>query len=231
MTQPKTRAVVYIRVSTDKQADSGLGLDAQRDQCAAYAALYGLEVAEVVQDAASAKTLERPGLTRALGMLKRCEASAILVAKLDRLTRRVGDLADLVETWFAGERYALLSVGEQLDTRTAAGRLMMNILASVGQWEREAIGERTKAAMAELRKQGRQAGTVPWGYRAVNGLLEAEPGERETLRLAQGLRAEGMPLRKIACELAAMGRVGRSGRPLSHVQVDRLTRRLSNPDA
>jgi hypothetical protein len=96
---------------------------------AAYAELYDLELVEVVVDAgASAKTLDRPGLVRALGMLRRGgEAEALLVVKLDRLTRSVRDLGELVERHFAPGKAALLSVGEQIDTRGAAGRLVLNI--------------------------------------------------------------------------------------------------------
>ena len=76
-------------------------------------------------------------------MLKAGDAEALLVVKLDRLTRSVVDLGTLVERYFAPGKAALLSVGEQIDTRSVAGRLVLNVLASVSQWEREAIGDRT----------------------------------------------------------------------------------------
>jgi DNA invertase Pin-like site-specific DNA recombinase len=80
-----TRTIAYVRVSTDKQTDRGVSLDAQRAKVRAYAELYELELVEVIVDAgASAKTLERPGLQRALAMLKRGHADALLVVKLDR---------------------------------------------------------------------------------------------------------------------------------------------------
>src|SRR5216684_2636542 len=85
--------------------------------------------------------LDRPGLQRALAMLKAGEGEALLGVKLDRLTRSVVDLGTLVERYFVPGKAALLSVGEQIDTRSAAGRLVLNVLASVSQWEREAIGE------------------------------------------------------------------------------------------
>jgi len=139
-----TKTIAYLRVSTDKQADRGVSLDAQRAKVKAYAELYDLELLEVIVDAGeSAKSLDRPGLKRALGMLKAGQAEALLVVKLDRLTRSVVDLGTLVERYFAPGKAALLSVGEQIDTRSAAGRLVLNVLASVSQWEREAIGERT----------------------------------------------------------------------------------------
>ena len=109
-----------------------MSLDAQRAKVAAYASLYDLELTEVIVDAGqSAKTLDRPGLQRALAMLKSGNADALLVVKLDRLTRSVRDLGALVESYFAPGKAALLSVGEQIDTRSAAGRLVLNVLASV----------------------------------------------------------------------------------------------------
>src|SRR4051812_25655214 len=110
-----TRTIAYLRVSTDKQAERGVSLDAQRAKVKAYAELYDLELVEVVVDAGeSAKFLNRPDLQRALGMLKRHEADALLVVKLDRLTRSVVDLGRLVEGHFAPGKAALLSVGEQI---------------------------------------------------------------------------------------------------------------------
>src|SRR5258708_27473430 len=88
------------------------------------------------------------GPQRALGMLKRSEAEALLIARLDRLTRSVLDLGSLVERYFAQGKAALFSVGKQIDTRSAAGRLVLNVLASVSQWERQAIGERTSSVSA-----------------------------------------------------------------------------------
>lgn len=96
--ETRTRTIAYVRVSTDKQAEKGVSLEAQRAKLAAYADLYDLDVVEVVVDAGvSAKTLQRPGLTRALDMLRKGAADALLVVKLDRLTRSVRDLGELVE--------------------------------------------------------------------------------------------------------------------------------------
>src|SRR4051812_40128129 len=164
-----TRTVAYLRVSTDKQADRGISLDAQRAKAEAYAQLYDLELVQVIVDAGhSAKTLDRPGLQKALGMLREGRAEAILVAKLDRLTRSVVHLGELVETYFSEGKAALLSVGEQIDTRSAAGRLVLNILASVSQWEREAIGERTATALQHKAARGEYTGgQPPYGFRRV----------------------------------------------------------------
>src|SRR6266850_2286475 len=225
-TMPATRTVVYCRVSTDKQADRGVSLDAQQAKAKAYAELYDLDIVEVVIDAgASAKTLDRPGLKRALDLLKAGRADALLVVKLDRLTRSVADLGKLVERYFAPGKAALLSVSEQIDTRSAAGRLVLNVLASVSQWEREAIGERTSAALKHKASQGEYiGGDVPYGFRlaACGGRLEPEPREQALLAQARRLRNKGLSLRAVARELVARGFRTRTGRPFAAVQVQRM---------
>ncbi len=211
-----TRTVAYIRVSTDKQAEHGVSLDAQQAKIEAYASLYDLEVVELVVDAGvSAKTLRRPGLTRALRMLDDGEAEALLVVKLDRLTRSVRDLGELVEGYFASGRSALLSVSEQIDTRSAAGRLVLNVLASVSQWEREATGERTAVAMAHMRERFEYTGgETSYGWRvAPDGVhVEADPAEQAVIAAAVELRSAGLSLRKVGAEMAVRGLLPRSGR-------------------
>lgn len=213
-----TTAIAYLRVSSEKQADHGVSLDAQRDKVEAYAKLYDLELVEVVVDAGvSAKSLDRPGLNRALGMLEAGEAAALLVVKLDRLTRSVADLGKLVETYFSG-RWDLLSVSEQIDTRSAAGRLVLNVLASVSQWEREVIGERTSAAMQFKRSQREYTGgAVPFGYRLdSDGVHIVEhKAEQAVIALARQLKSAGNSLRRVAAGLAEAGHLSRAGRPFT----------------
>ena len=143
------RVVGYIRVSTEEQADRGLSLAAQRAKVEGYCRLYDLELVAIIEDAGqSAKTLKRDGLQHGLAMLRKGEAQGLVIAKLDRLTRSVGDWQDLIDCYF-GERAGrqLFSVADSIDTRTAACRLVLNVLLSVAKWEREAIGERTRDAL------------------------------------------------------------------------------------
>ncbi len=220
-----TRTVAYVRVSTEKQADKGVSLEAQQAKIRAYAELYGLDLADVIVDAGlSAKTLERPGLFRALGMIKAGEADALLVVKLDRLTRSVRDLGTLVEDYFADpEGPALLSVSEQIDTRTAAGRLVLNVLGAVSQWEREAIGERTSAAMRHMADQGAYTGrNAPFGYRLEGKCLTEHEDEQAVIREAGALRASGLSLRAVAARLHSMGYRTRTGRTFAPIQVRRM---------
>lgn len=220
-----TRAIAYLRVSTDKQADHGSSLEAQRAKVEAYAVLYELELIEIITDAGeSAKTLARPGLVRALDALRDGRAEALLVTKLDRLTRSVRDLGELVDRYFGRGEVALLSVGEQIDTRSAAGRLVLNVLASVGQWEREAVGERTAAVMRHKRERGEYVGgAAPFGFKvAHDGTLVAVEDEQRAVALARQLRGDGYSLRDVATELGQAGFLSRSGRIFAPSQVARM---------
>ncbi len=223
-----TRTVAYLRVSTDKQAEHGVSLEAQRAKVEAYAQLYDLDLVAVVEDAGqSAKSLDRPGLDRALSLLREGQADAILVVKLDRLTRSVRDLGNLLETYFHSGQWALMSVSENIDTRSAAGRLVLNVLASVAQWEREVIGERTKAAMA-LMKERREytGGRTPYGWRlrADGRSLEEDPGEQAVMAEAQLARARGLSLREVVAHLDAEGMTSRRGTPFSLSAVSKMVK-------
>lgn len=227
-TQPAstTKAVGYIRVSTDKQAEHGVSLDAQRAKLEAYAALYDIELVAVIVDAGvSAKTLDRPGLQRALGLLRKGQAQALIVAKLDRLTRSVKDLGTLVEDYFSSDRISLLSVADSIDTRTAAGRLVLNVLGSVAQWEREAIGERTKDALRHKKAQGHKTGgDVPYGYHLADDDKTLVPNDAEQAMLTaiREARTRGLSQRAVVAELARQGFTTRKGTALGLTQVQRI---------
>src|SRR5579883_2662328 len=161
------RAVGYVRVSTEQQAQEGVSLDAQRSRIRAHCVSQRIKLVDLItDDGYSAKSLDRPGLRAALRMLTDGKADAIVVVKLDRITRSVRDLGDLCDTYFReGLPYYLLSVSDAIDTRSAGGKLILNVLMSVAQWEREASGERTREALAELRRQGVTLGSAPYGWR------------------------------------------------------------------
>jgi len=227
-TAAPTRAVAYLRVSTERQAAEGVSLDAQRSKVELYAELYGLDLVAVEVDAGvSAKTLDRPALDRARAMLAAGEADALVVVKLDRLTRSVADLGAMIDACNR-EGWALLSVSEQIDTRTAAGRLVLNVLGSVSQWEREAIGERTAAALAHKAANGERVGAVPIGKAlADDGVhLVPDPAEARAVALISELRADGLSIRKISAELNARG-VPARGKRWHPTTVVRLLKRAA----
>jgi DNA invertase Pin-like site-specific DNA recombinase len=112
--------------------------------------------------------------------------------KLDRLTRSVKDLGSLIEEKFC-DRFALMSVSESINTESAAGRLVLNVLASVAQWEREAIAERTKDAMQNMKANGQYTGgQAPYGYRRRHdGLLSEVPSEQALIVMVRKLHEDG----------------------------------------
>jgi DNA invertase Pin-like site-specific DNA recombinase len=206
-------AIGYIRVSTDKQAEFGVSLEAQAEKVRAMAVVQGAELADVIVDAGeSAKSLNRPGMARLMSLVDAGAVDTVIIAKLDRLTRSVADLAELLKR-FERRGVSLVSVADSLDTRSAAGRLVLNIMVSVSQWEREAIGERTRDAMHHKRANGERVGTLPFGYHtAADGLhLEADPAEQGALSRIRELKAAGYTTRRIADELNRQGFTTRRG--------------------
>ena len=217
------RAIGYVRVSTEEQAVNGNSLGIQREKIGAMAALQDADLLDVIVDDASARNLNRPGMQHVLNMVKSREVDAVIVYKLDRLTRRVRDLAALLER-FDKANVALISVSESLDTSTAAGRLVLNVMGSVAQWEREAISERTREALQAKRARGERTGNIPYGCQlAEDGThLEDEPEEQRILRLIKRRRKDGLTLRAIADELNGRGIHTRKGGEWKHQYVANL---------
>ena len=215
------RTLGYIRVSTDKQADKGLSLETQREKIRAMAVVHGTELADVVVDAGeSAKNLDRPGMKRILDLVRGGDVATVIVAKLDRLTRSVRDLADLLEV-FQRKGVSLVSVAESLDTGSAAGRLVLNIMVSVSQ--SEAIGKRRDAL--QLKRSRREfLGNAPFGCRLAADQQHIEPDRREqaVLKRIHQLRQDGMSLRAIAAELNRQRITTRRGSPWRMEYVARL---------
>ena len=205
------KVVAYARVSLEKMAEDGVSLAMQAEKVRAYAALYGLEIVELVEDAgASAKTLNRPGLTHALSLLSSGKAEGLLVWKLDRLTRSVRDLGALLDGVLS--RTVLVSVSEQIDTRSAGGRLVLNVLMSVAQWEREACSERTSYAMRAMSARGEYVGgKAAFGWRLDGGELVADAGEQLIIAAVREYKNGGLSLRQIGARLADRGLLPRSG--------------------
>lgn len=211
----------YVRVSSDRQAEHGVSLEAQAEKIRAMAVVQGVELADLIVDAAeSAKSLDRPGMQHLLSLVEAKKVDKILIAKLDRITRSVKDLAELMDL-FNRRGVSLISVAESLDTTSPAGRLVANVMISVSQWEREAIGIRTKEAMHFKRSQNERVGTVPFGYQLStdNKHLEPNPSEQSVLILIRRLRKAGRTLRAIAAELNSRKITTRCGGEWHHVYV------------
>src|SRR6266550_7686986 len=155
------KMIGYTRVSTDEQATNGHGLAAQRAAIEAEATRRGWSIEWVTDECASGKNLDRPGIQRALELLGKRQKSrtykraydGLVVAKLDRLTRSLKDFAELMDRAHR-ERFALVALDLAVDTTTPAGELLANVMATVNQFERRVIAQRTKDALAVLKKRG-----------------------------------------------------------------------------
>ncbi len=223
----ESKAIGYTRVSPRDQAASSVSLVSQRMKIEAYATLHDLDLVEVIEDAGySAKSLDRPGMTKLLSLIRDRRIGVVVVAKLDRITRSVRDLGELIDL-FQRSGVEFASVADHIDTSTASGRLVLNVMGSVSQWEREAIGERTAEALAVMRSNGRRISRhAPYGY-TLNGQgwIEDEQ-EQRAISLMRQLRAEGLSLRRIAQELQVQGFTNRAGKRLSPQLIANVLRRL-----
>ena len=174
----------YIRVSTDQQGLEGVSLEAQRSKIAAYCALYGYELTGIHEDVVSGKNMKREGLQAALRDLCGNGAKGLIVVKLDRLTRNISDLSSLISGWFSPKAKCeaeLISISEHIDTTTASGRMVINMMGVISQWEREQTSERTTEALAYKRKNGKVYGPTPFGFTRRGDNLIANAYEQELI--------------------------------------------------
>jgi DNA invertase Pin-like site-specific DNA recombinase len=186
------RVIGYVRCSTNEQADSRAGINAQRASIAAEAARRGWDVVDVIEDAGySAKDLKRPGVQAALDALSRGEAGALVVAKLDRMSRSMVDFAGLMAT-AQRSSWGVVALDVNVDTTTAAGEMVANVMATFAQFERRLIGQRTKEALAAKRAAGVRLGAPP----TVSAAVEHRVAE---------LRAAGVTYAGVAERLADEG--------------------------
>ncbi|MEO5842949.1 MAG: recombinase family protein [Acidimicrobiales bacterium] len=152
------RVVGYVRVSTDEQADSALGLTAQRSAIVAEVERRGWTLTAIYEDAGvSGKSLNRPGIAAALNAIETGQASVLMVAKLDRLSRSLADFARLMAQ-AQRERWNLVALDLGIDLSTPSGEFMANVMSSAAQWERRIIGQRTRDALAVKKAQGATLG-------------------------------------------------------------------------
>jgi len=226
MKTKKKSAYGYVRVSTTGQVDEGVSLEAQRDRIADYCANRGFDLVDVIEDAGiSGKNIkDRPGLQAALSKLKR--GQVLVTFSWSRLARSTIDLLN-IEAELKRRGVEIASVTDQhMDTTSASGAMHFQMLATFGEFERRTIGERTRAAMQHLKRQGRfTGGESPLGWRVEGDLLVPIVEEQIILHFIHNLRVRGRSFRQILRELDLRGIRNRKGHPLALAQVQRILRR------
>ena len=212
------KAIGYVRVSTQGQAEDGVSLDAQEAKVRSWADLNG--AAEVViyrDEGISGKRADnRPGLVAALDAVGK--GDALIVYSLSRLSRSTRDtlaLSDLLTKKEAD----LVSLSEKIDTTSAAGKMVFRLLAVLSEFERDQISDRTRFALAHKRTLGEKTGgSVPYGFRVRKGKLYPIPAEQKAVRLILDLHGKGESLRDIGRHLTAAGIARKNGSGTWHPQ-------------
>jgi len=225
--QNAVKVVSYIRVSTQKQGRSGLGLEAQQVAVEAFCHDNGYELLDSFVEVESGRKKDRPVLKKALARAKGTK-SLFLVAKLDRLSRNVAFIATLMDS---GVEFRACDV-------PSANRLLLHILSAVAEEEARAISTRTKAALAAAKARGTKLGAQNKACRRLtraqalkgaqstaNAAFEAN---REATQIAVELRDAGLSYPNIAAELTERGVLTRKGGSWTAMQIWRLLERVKH---
>lgn len=204
------KAIGYIRVSTQGQADDGVSLAAQRSKIEAWCHLNDAELVAVFEDAgiSGASMTGRVGLHAALKATGK--GMALVSYSISRMARSTADMLEIAKGLDA-KGADLVSVTEKIDTTTAAGRMVFKMLAVLADFERDQIGERTSMALAHKKSKGEVYGTTPFGFDAVEGRLVEVKAEAEIVGEILRQREAGVSLAEIAEFLNAQGIEGKRG--------------------
>jgi len=227
-----SNAVVYLRVSTEEQAASGLGLEAQRAACLAWAERERRPVSGVFEeDVSGAAHLDkRPELTNALMSLQ--PGDVLLVAKRDRLGRDPIVVAMIEATVGRSRARVVSAAGEGTDDDSPTSVLMRRMVDAFAEYERLIIRARTVAALAAKRRRNERTGQIPIGRRldADGRTVLVDQVEEQLVELIRRLRAEGRSLRSIAADLTARGVPPKNGgKAWSHSTVVSVLSRPTSP--
>jgi len=227
------RAIGYIRVSTDMQANEGLSLAAQQAAIEQYCAIHGLCLVKVCRDVISGGKDQRPGLQDALTSLGR-GADVLVVLKFDRLSRSIRHFCELYERYFKDGSKELVAIREAIRLDSALGRALISILLVFAQMEREATGERTREAIRHIRNSGYHFGKVPYGKKAIPApdnprmrILVDDEAEQAVLAQLKAWAESGVSISQLAARLNAAGAQPPQGERWTKNLIYNLKLRLS----
>lgn len=171
MNQPKPKAAIYVRVSTQDQAQHGFSLDAQQESLENYAKALGYEIFKIYRDEGkSAKDMKRPEMQQLLQDAEKKKFSAIFIYKLDRFSRSLKDLILTIDS-LKEMGIDFVSLQDKIETTSASGKLMFHIISAFAEFERNIIGDRTKFGMERKAKEGGFITKAPKGYKLIDKQL------------------------------------------------------------
>lgn len=208
-----TKAVAYIRVSTEEQANEGVSLDAQEARVKAYCVANGLELVGIYKDegvSAGTPLEKRPQGAAMLDALSSGKVGHVVAVKLDRLFRNALDCLANVEKW---ERagYCLHLLDLAVNTCTAAGKAFLTIAATFAEMEKNLVKERTESALAHKKANLQAYNHTPYGFNREGASLVANPAEQATIERIKAMDREGIPMMRIAETLNAEGEATKKG--------------------
>ena len=215
-------AIGYVRVSTDEQAQSGLGLADQLERIRQYAALKGFKLVEITEDngiSAGKPLASRDGGKKLLDALKRRKAKAVIIIKLDRAFRNAADCLTTVEQWDR-QSVALHIIdlgGNAIDTTSAAGKFMLTVLAGAAEMERNLTRERTKAALRVKKSRGERVtrrDRVPYGFNLSprdDDRIVKNRREQSNITRMKRWRRDGLGYKRIADRMNDRGISAKQG--------------------
>ncbi len=221
------QAIGYIRVSTEKQADKGVSLEAQQAKIEHWCKANGYELLKVYVDAGiSGKRMDtRKELLAALASLKK--GMALVSYSLSRLARSTKDLIEISEL-VAKKKGDLVSLSEAIDTTTAAGKMMFQMLAVLSEFERNLTAERTSGALQHKKATGQKyTNQTPYGFEAIEGRLVQVQQEAEVVAEIQAARAGGSTLQAIANSLNGRGIPTKTGKQWAPATIHLLLKRTA----
>jgi len=221
------QAIGYIRVSTEKQVNEGMSLEAQQEKIEVWCASNGYQLVEVFTDAGiSGKNMnKRPGVQKALVAIKK--GMALVSYSMSRLARSTVDAIKISEE-IAKKKGDLVLIADNIDTTTATGRAMFKIMAVMAELERELISERTVAGLQYMKRHNlNYTNKTPYGFEAIDGKLVQVQQEAEIVAEIQASRTGGNTLQFIADGLNTRGIPTKTGKQWAPATIHLLLKRSS----
>lgn len=217
------KTALYLRVSTEDQAAEGYSIDAQKSKLVQYCQIHDLDIVGIyVDEGISGKSLDRPQVQQLIKDVKEGKIENVLVFKLDRITRSLKDLIELVDLF---DKYGVHfnSLNEKIDTSTPNGRMFLQLMGVLAEWERGVIAERVVVGMEQRAKEGiYTCAGEPFGFKRVGDGYVPKESEAKVVRLIFDMYLKGKGYRKISEHLDNLGIKTKRGKTWLSRSVSRI---------